>query len=205
MRNIIHLVVIITILILAYVTSVGESRFVPRPEKVHFGSVTYPRRWGRWCYNDYDCGLGFCRAYMCQCQYGYITWYYMENCAYQQRSKLTAFLLSFFLGPLGVDWFYLSRGNGGYIVAGIIKLLISCGCCIGWPFIFYSTQSKNSRQYRVIGTTINAVLTVTAIIWWLTDWIRILADAFRDGNGAPLQPWGWNNYYDYDRIPFRYK
>merc|ERR1712080_26411 len=39
------------------------------------------------------------------------------------KSKLVAFLLSFFLGEFGVDWFYLSNGSAGYIVAGIFKLI----------------------------------------------------------------------------------
>ena len=34
-------------------------------------------------------------------------------CNYSARSQLTAFCLSFFLGILGVDWFYLARGNAG--------------------------------------------------------------------------------------------
>ena len=33
------------------------------------------------------------------------------------------FLLSFFLGALGVDWFYLCNGDAAYIVAGVFKLL----------------------------------------------------------------------------------
>jgi hypothetical protein len=195
MRNIIHLVVTVNFLILGFVTIVGESRFVPRPDKVHFGSVTHSRRWGRWCFEDNECGLGFCRAYMCQCYPGYITWYFMETCAYEQRQKLTAFLVSFFVGIFGIDWFVLSRGNAGYIIAGIIKLLISFGCCIGWPLIL--TRSKNkSRQNILIGTVINAILTAISVIWWLTDWIRILANVFYDGNGVPLHPWGLDSIYN---------
>jgi len=68
-------------------------------------------------------------------------------------SKLAAFLISLFLGELGVDWFYLSGGGAGYIVAGIFKMITLGG----------------------LG------------IWWLVDWIRILADAFPDGNGDPLR------------------
>ena len=43
-----------------------------------------------------------------------------------KKSKLAAFLVSFFFGAIGVDWFYLSAGSGGYIVAGIFKIL-TCG------------------------------------------------------------------------------
>jgi len=203
MRNIIHFTVAVSFLLLAFITIVGESRFVPKPDKVHFGSMTYPRRWGRWCSgeSDSDCGLGFCRAYMCQCYPGYISWYYMEPCTYEQRKKLTAFLVSFFVGELGIDWFLLSRGNGGYIVAGIIKLLISSGCFIGWPIVIASREEKFRKQIT-IGTGISIVLTIISLIWWLIDWIRILANVFPDGHGAPLQPWGYQYYYNI--IPFRY-
>ena len=38
------------------------------------------------------------------------------------KDKLTAFLLSLFLGGLGADWFYLSLGNAVYIIAGQVHL-----------------------------------------------------------------------------------
>merc|ERR1712150_7004 len=75
-----------------------------------------------------------------------------KKCSYKAKSKLVAFLLSFFVGELGFDWFWLAQGDAGYIVAGIFKLL-SGGCCG---------------------------------IWWLIDWIRLVADAFPDGNEMPL-------------------
>jgi hypothetical protein len=53
-------------------------------------------------------------------------------CTYQQKSKLAAFLLSFLVGGLGADWFYLSVGNGGYIAAGVFKLLTLGGLGIWW-------------------------------------------------------------------------
>ena len=65
------------------------------------------------------------------------------------------FLVSFFAGATGADWFYLSAGNGGYIAAGVFKLLTLGG----------------------LG------------VWQVTDWIRVLDDAFPDGQGVPLKDW----------------
>jgi len=76
-----------------------------------------------------------------------------ENKEGGQYSKLAAFLISFLAGGLGADWFYLSAGSAGYIVAGIFKLLTLGGFGI----------------------------------WWLVDWIRVLADSFPDGNGLALK------------------
>ena len=199
MRNTIHLAVIVTFIVLATVAVVGRSHYVPNPERVHFGRMTYPRRWGRWCSEDIECGLGYCRAYMCQCYRGYISWYFTEICTYEQRSKLTAFLVSFFVGIFGIDWFVLSRGNIGFIIAGLIKMFIGLGCCAGWPFALIDRSTK-SRNRVLVSNVVAVILTITSVVWWLTDWIRILADVAPDGHGAPLRPWG----YDYeDRIPFR--
>jgi len=65
----------------------------------------------------------------------------------ERKSKLTAFLLSFFLGILGIDRFFL-----GYYLMGVIKLLTIGGCGI----------------------------------WWVLDWILILADNVTDVRGCAM-------------------
>ena len=47
---------------------------------------------------------------VCKCDDGYLDWE-GKPCTYAQKSKLTAFLLSFFIGGLGADWFYLAQGG----------------------------------------------------------------------------------------------
>ena len=112
------------------------------------------------CTVDFDCNNGHCASYnttvsYCVCNTNYLS----VNggvCNYAQTSKTEAFLVSFFVGELGVDWFILAKGNSGYIVAGVFKLL----------------------TFGMLG------------IWWLVDWIRILAGSFYDGNGYPIGTWG---------------
>ncbi|KAI8804997.1 hypothetical protein BJ742DRAFT_741721 [Cladochytrium replicatum] len=111
------------------------------------------------CSVDFDCNHGECASFnqttnYCVCDKNWKT----NNgtpCSYEQTSKLVAFLVSLFVGELGVDWFILAKGNAGYIVAGVFKLLTGGG----------------------------------AGIWWLVDWIRILAGSFPDGNGVPIGDW----------------
>ena len=108
------------------------------------------------CSADRDCAApnGQCLSNECVCSRGFVI-VDRTGCTYEQKSKLTAFLLSFFVGFFGVDWFYLSVDNWVYILLGVLKLL-TCGG---------------------LG------------IWWIVDWIRLLANAFLDGNGVPLLDW----------------
>lgn len=109
---------------------------------------------GASCQSDADCNNGKCNTNICVCLTGYVT-FKNDTCNYKQKEKLTTFLLSFIVGGLGVDWFYLAEGNSGYIAAGVFKLLTGGGFGI----------------------------------WYMVDWIRVLADAFKDGNGVALKSW----------------
>lgn len=115
------------------------------------------------CYsNNNECGNGYCcigyfntSVGFCNCNSRYVnidTGVTIIPCDYKQKSKLKAFLLSFFVGGFGTDWFYLADNNRGYIAAGVFKLLTLGGF----------------------------------LVWWLVDWIRILADDFPDGNAVAL-------------------
>ncbi len=89
------------------------------------------------CTNNFECVQGVCDTNRtigtCICYRGWTLARDGSNqCTYQQKSKLAAFLLSFFAGGLGADWFYLSVGNSGYIAAGVFKLLTLGGLGIWW-------------------------------------------------------------------------
>lgn len=96
------------------------------------------------CLSDADCNHGKCvrekdifdnykNSSHCDCDSKYVD-YDEEMCNYELKEKLTAFLLSFFIGIWGSDWFYLARGcSGKYICLGILKLF-TCGGCLIWAF-----------------------------------------------------------------------
>lgn len=91
------------------------------------------------CINDDDCGNhGECVAApdngtMCVCDPEFRS--VGEGvCNYRRRSPVTAVILSAVVGGVGADWFYLSRGDGVYIFAGVMKLLTLGGCGV-WSIV----------------------------------------------------------------------
>tara|TARA_B100000427_G_scaffold210213_1_gene175215 strand:+ start:809 stop:1246 length:438 start_codon:yes stop_codon:yes gene_type:complete len=74
------------------------------------------------------------------------------------KSKLTAFLLAFILGGLGIHKFYLGSGkqNTAYTTAGIIQLVLSvvtCGFVAIIPFIeaiIYIVKSDEEFQQTYV-------------------------------------------------------
>jgi len=86
------------------------------------------------CGNDSSiCGInGICTNFQCFCDSGFVSRYADQPCQYSQKSQTIAFIISFIVGSFGADWFYLSSGNAGYIVAGVFKLITLGGCGIWW-------------------------------------------------------------------------
>ena len=131
-----------------------------------------------------SCGMGDCRPRRtgygkeCVCDSRWMD-KDGEPCAYQAKSKLVAFLLSFFLGGLGADWFYLSCGNAGYIVGGIAKIIFV------WilPVCGKALMSSGEGAAMCGGC---CLCIVPGLIWALADWIRVVDNSFPDGNGMPL-------------------
>jgi TM2 domain-containing membrane protein YozV len=156
------------------------------------------------CKTNEECNKGQCKQSECVCDTGFVT-FNNVTCNYKQKEKLTAFLLSFFAGNVGADWFYLASGNTGYIVAGVFKLITGFFFIAGSCFICCITccaqykGHKNTRvhtcEYKGFGygnsifTVIMIICSLTNSIWYVVDWIRILTDTFNDGNGYDLKPW----------------
>lgn len=83
------------------------------------------------CGQNAECAQDGPNSFYCRCIKGWVN-RDGQTCVYRQRDGLTALLLSIFVGGLGVDWFYLSCGIGGYIAAGVFKLLTVGGLGIWW-------------------------------------------------------------------------
>ena len=103
-----------------------------------------------------------------------------------QKSKLAAFLLSFFLGGFGADWFYLSRGVASYIIVGIVKMLL----LISQVRCSYTTEEGSELEcgleINCFGRYGRLVRFCSIFIWWVVDWMRILDNNFPDGIGMKL-------------------
>jgi len=88
------------------------------------------------CETNDECEMGQCDYVqsddksICECDENVIS--VDSICDYELENKTFMFLMSFFLGGLGVDWFILAKGNGGYIAAGVFKLLTGGGLGIWW-------------------------------------------------------------------------
>ena len=145
------------------------------------------------CTIDNDCGHGKCRNQSCICDKGF-TSFNNKVCNYEQKKKLTAFLLSFFVGVTGADWFYLANGNNHYVGVGVAKLILLIAnfgfLCV--PCIMAGIVKKGKGALScVCGLFVVLLVLMSAanVIWALADWIRILANSFKDGNNVSLEDW----------------
>jgi hypothetical protein len=149
------------------------------------------------CTQNDDCNNGTCISNKCKCDPGYIDF---ENkpCEYKQKEKLTVFLLSFFVGAFGVDWFYLAEGNTNYIICGVFKLLTGVSFIFGGIGLCCSGVCAASRRSTAekLGLGLMACVSILVVVcsaanavWIIVDVVRILLDKFKDGNGLDLKNW----------------
>eukprot|EP01090_Pellita_catalonica_P021141 TRINITY_DN7837_c0_g1_i3.p1 TRINITY_DN7837_c0_g1~~TRINITY_DN7837_c0_g1_i3.p1 ORF type:complete len:188 (+),score=27.73 TRINITY_DN7837_c0_g1_i3:105-668(+) len=139
-------------------------------------------------YESGDCsGNGRCvpsnlisSPYVCECDAGYAD----PDCSYKRKSKLTAFLLAFFLGGIGAARFYL-----GYDWEGFAQLFCTtCFCCPAFLLFTVLPFGKCDALPLITTFTISTLVMFCVMqIWWLVDWIIIAADLLRDQNGYDLQ------------------
>lgn len=152
------------------------------------------------CSTDKDCGNGLCKEFadsdsICQCNTGFVS-FGGSACSYEQKNKVTAFLLSLFLGNFGADWFYLARENSNYNWAGFFKLFTGIFVVVGGCFMCCAQMCFDKLKEGNVGMVVRLLFSGTTticslvnMIWYFVDWIRILLDSFPDGNHVPLKPW----------------
>jgi hypothetical protein len=87
-----------------------------------------------------------------------------------------------------------------YIAAGVFKLFtlfiwsnVSCiiGCTIGVGDL-RKRGDKRNVCYIIASVLIGIFVILCGLcntIWYMVDWIRILTDDFKDGNGVTLKNW----------------
>ncbi|PRP84759.1 mitochondrial RNA-splicing protein MRS3-like [Planoprotostelium fungivorum] len=117
---------------------------------------------------------------VCRCVPGYTG----VDCSYQQRSRVTALLLSFFLGTLGAERFYL-----GQVELGITKLLLCLficilPCCLLW--LACMVPERQIGRMAALPTMMTVLVILAVFVWWMTDWILILTNKVTDVNGVSL-------------------
>lgn len=136
------------------------------------------------CENSRSCAKkGHClNSTHCECDKGYITTEENEyQCDYHQLSKRNAFLISFFIGPTGIDQLYY-----GHIVYGVLKVFINLFCLIFGVFMIAKGKNANNDIVIVIGKLFETGSIVILTIWWLIDWILIICNYYKDSNGQKL-------------------
>jgi TM2 domain-containing membrane protein YozV len=103
------------------------------------------------------------------------------KCEGTKKSQLVAFLLSFFLGGIGVDRFYL-----GYILMGVFKFFLPI-----FPFFLSPLACCFKKEYVIAIVAVASTLCGLALVaWWLADLILIATYAIQvagDGITPVLQ------------------
>jgi len=108
-----------------------------------------------------------------------------NDCSYQRKSKLLAFIFSFLFGSFGADRFYLM-----YNEVGLFKLLLTCMLCIVPCLPICCMCCLQEERTNVIYSMV--VMSVICVfigmwIWWFVDWVLIVSDSLPDANGVSLK------------------
>ena len=134
----------------------------------------------------------------CKCFKPFV-YHHGEPCKEEGKSKLAAFLLSFFAGGFGAEWFYLSGGDSSFIIIGMLKIFITtiipflCFCC--WMCGFIGAMMLDDEDAGGVCAGIGlfclvplvGILMLAGFIWWMVDWIRIVSGSWEvDGVGVML-------------------
>lgn len=116
--------------------------------------------------------------YYCYC----MEQFYGDYCQNEYKSKWVAFFLEFFVGWVGASRFYL-----GYNAAGVVKLLFGLLGCCGGSILFGRRKNIEIKDCCVAMLVVAMIIMFfVSVIWWLADWISILAGTMTDVSGHKL-------------------
>ena len=159
-----------------------ESEYITQPR--FLSSTPFQCNSTSFCSNNGECSND---KTSCKCDAFYTT-FPTDNayqCNYEQKSRLTAFLLQFFI--CGSGQMYLGNISHGIpqflftYCAGIIACFLSC-CCIA------CLPKKKSDTVAASGACSGIVIGLIVIAfgaWTLADAIMIALGQINDSNGAP--------------------
>jgi hypothetical protein len=150
------------------------------------------------CQSASECGQGTCSInadnvteFFCTCDQSYRS-VGDDVCSLDLQNDQTAILLSTLLGFSGADWFYLSKGDTLYVCVGLLKLGLVIFNILVFPMGYFVQEPETLGGEEVVDRYIIIKLgfwlttLLIGFVWWLTDWIRIIAGSFTSSDGNPL-------------------
>ncbi len=150
-------------------------------EEVYYGCTTPGLKVAECDYN------GVCTATGgCHCDDGYVTHDSPTvGCNYKQKSRVIAFLLSFFLGIEGGagEWYL---GNEELALAQLLTTWVGL---IGIAILMCALSCAFGEGGQAIAI-LYVPWVLCVLIWWMCDWILIIKGDMKDGNGVET----YNNF-----------
>ncbi len=127
---------------------------------------------------------------MCICTFGFNTYPIdsPQQCNYQQKKQLVAFLCELFLG-FGAGHFYSERYNFAVfkLCAFLFGIYIICLFPLSAKFI----SDKCDNDYLVITVSCFYYLCAVGLaFWFIYDLVQFGQNKYNDGNNVQLLPWG---------------
>lgn len=128
----------------------------------------------------YDNSTNFCRLGSVCYSYDSTT----EQCRFGRRSRLTALLLSIFLINFGAANFYIEQYQYAVpqIVLGLLLCVFQFGSCA-----VAGTRDNETSYPCIICCSINSVLSLLFLAWWIADLVIFALNSRLDGLGCPLE------------------
>jgi len=101
-------------------------------------------------------------------------------CNYKQKSQLTAFLLSWFLGEVGGGQWYLGLNALAGAKLGFTLAMCCCACC--WNA---AREGDDDERAPIVAAGCCACCGLCGVFtWWLVDIIRFSMNWYKDENGV---------------------